>query len=166
MSAFLIDAFEFCRLKEHRNGEIPIADLPRLASEIVDPSGTLKWRLEGGKNALGYPQLSLAVAGSVKLACQRCLQPFDFAILSDSILILAPDEASADEIEEALDDDSVDVIVGSKALDLLTLIEDDALLALPISPRHATCPDKGLPESVKLPEKESPFSVLKTLKKS
>lgn len=166
MSAFLIDAFEFCRLKEHRNGEIPVADLPRLAAEIVDPSGVLKWGLEGGKNALGYPQLNLAVSGAVKLTCQRCLQPFDFAILSDSILILAPDEASADEIEEALDDDSVDVIVGSKALDVLTLIEDEALLALPISPRHETCPDKGLPEPFKLPEKESPFSVLKTLKKS
>lgn len=166
MRAFVIDAFEFCRRNEHRSGEIPLADLPRLAAEAVDRSGVLHWSLEGGKNALGHQQLKLAVSGSIKLVCQRCLQALDFAIASQSILVLAQDEASADEIEEQLDDDSIDVIVGSNALDVIAMVEDEALLALPISPRHDECPTKGVLDSVKMPEKESPFSVLKNLKKS
>ncbi len=166
MGALVIDAFEFCRLKERRNGKIPTADLPRLAKETVDPSGILEWDLEGGKSLLGHSQLKLSVSGPVRLACQRCLQSLDFNIASESLLILAQDEAVADEIEEQLDDDLVDVIVGSNAMDLIVLIEDEALLSLPVSPRHDNCPDQGLAKAVKMPEKESPFSVLKSLKKS
>jgi uncharacterized protein len=166
MGASVIDAYEFCRLKERRNDNFPLADLPRLAAEAVDPSGSLQWSLEGGKNVLGHPQLKLAVSGSIKLVCQRCLQPLDFGFASESVLVLARDDASADEIEEQLDDDSVEVVVGSNALDLTALIEDEALLALPISPKHDVCPGKGIVDSVKMPEKESPFSVLKSLKKS
>lgn len=166
MAASVIDAFEFCRRKERRNGEMPFSDLPRLASETVDPSGILRWSLEGGKNALGHPQLRLDVSGSIKLSCQRCLQPLDFSFTSQSVLILAQDEASADEIEAQLDDDSVEVIVGSSALELIALLEDEALLALPLSPKHEVCPTKGVLDAVKMPEKESPFSVLQSLKKS
>jgi uncharacterized protein len=166
MSAFAIDAFEFCRLKERRSGEITIADMPRLVAECTDSAGILQWGVEGGKDSLGHPRLRLLVTGSVKLICQRCLQAFDFAIRSDSVLILAANEAVADELEEQLDDDTVEVIVGSKTLDLLALVEDEALLALPISPKHDVCPAENLSESIKLPEKESPFSVLKNLKKS
>lgn len=166
MGASVIDAFEFCRLKERRSGDSPLVDLPRLAAEAADSSGNLHWSLEGGKNALGHPQLKLAVSGSIKLVCQRCLQPLDFDFASQSVLVLAQDEVSADEIEEQLDDDSVEVVVGSNALDLVALIEDEALLALPISPKHNVCPTEGLVEPVKMPGKESPFSVLKNLKKS
>lgn len=166
MGAFVIDAFGFCRLKERRNGEFSLADLPRLAAEAADPSGTLHWDLEGGANALGHPQLKLAVSGVIRLVCQRCLQPLDFSFASQSILVLAQDEASADETEEMLDDDSIEVIVGSTALDLIALVEDEALLALPVSPRHDVCPTKGVVEAIKMPEKESPFSVLRNLKKS
>jgi uncharacterized protein len=166
MGAFLIDAFEFCRLKERRSGEISIADLPRLRGESADSSGRLQWDLEGGRDALGHPQLKLSVSGAVKLTCQRCLQYFDFEIVTDSVLILARDDSAADEIEDLLSDESIEVIVGSNALDLIALIEDEALLALPISPRHDVCPDQGSLDSVQLPKKESPFSVLKNLKKS
>ena len=166
MSAFLIDAFEFCRLKERRSGAIAISDLPRLARESADSSGALHWSLAGERNTFGHPQLELRVSGAVKLICQRCLQPLDCEIDSVSILILASNDAAADEIEELLDDESVEVIVGSSAMDLICLLEDEALLALPVSARHDVCPDKASVESMKLPEKESPFAVLKNLKKS
>ena len=34
MTAFVIDAFEFARQQEHREGRIAIADLPRLAKKV------------------------------------------------------------------------------------------------------------------------------------
>jgi uncharacterized protein len=43
MNAFVIDAFEFCRLKQQAQGEIPVAELGRLAQETVDRSGTIRW---------------------------------------------------------------------------------------------------------------------------
>jgi uncharacterized protein len=59
-------------------------------------------------------------------------------------LILAKNEENADEIDALLDDDEVDVVVGSKAFDVNDLIEDEALLAIPQSPKHAVCPDVSL----------------------
>lgn len=165
MDDFVIDAFEFCRRKELRNGEFAVADLSRLAAETVDSSGVLQWSLQGGANQHGHSQLTLSVAGKVKLKCQRCLQALEQAIDSASILVLAQDEASADEMEGLLADEDVEVIVGSREFDLRQVIEDEALLALPLSPKHEVCPDQGAISALNEEKKDSPFSVLKNLKK-
>jgi uncharacterized protein len=166
MNAFVIDAFEFSRLKQHREGEAAVADLPRLAEESVDQFGTIRWSLQGGSDRLGHPQLSLSVSGSVQLMCQRCLTPFVFDIESAPVLVLANDESSADAIEALLDDDAVEVIVGSRTFNIADLIEDEALLAVPGSPKHEACPDKLMPgASGTAEEKVSPFAALKNLKR-
>ncbi len=165
MDGFIIDAFAFCRLKERRQGELPVAELKRLSAETVDSSGVLQWALQGDTNQYGHAQLTLSVSGVIKLKCQRCLQALKQKIDSTSVLVLAQDDASADEIEELLADEDVEVIVGSHEFDLLQIIEDEALLALPVSPKHEVCPDQTALDSLKEEKKESPFSVLKTLKK-
>ncbi|MBS1186749.1 MAG: hypothetical protein H6R04_767 [Burkholderiaceae bacterium] len=165
MSAFVVDTFEFCRLGERREGRIAIADLARLSKECPGSTGVLDWVLQGGIGMFNHSQLTLSVSASVQLTCQRCLAPFAFEIRSESLLILAKDEAEADEIEGRLaDEEEVDVIVGSKAQDILQLIEDDALLALPLSPRHEICPGKtALDEAGE--SKPSPFAALKAIKR-
>lgn len=164
MNAYLIDSFEFCRLKERREGEIDVSNLPRLAAELQDDSGSLRWALAGGADRFGHLQLTLAVSGLVHLRCQRCLTPFAFTVDSESVLILASDDANADEIDASLEDDEVDVIVGSSATDVAGLIEDEVLLAMPLSPRHNVCPDDPMLDAGKSGEKYSPFSVLNKLK--
>jgi len=164
MNAFVIDAFEFCRLKEMREGEVAVADLPRLAQEVVGKSGEIRWSLQGGSNIHGHPQMELVVAGVVELVCQRCLVPVVFSIESASVLVLARDEEGADEIEALLESESVEVIVGSNALNILDLVEDDALLSLPLSPRHEACPNQLSLPVAEGAGSESPFAVLKNLK--
>jgi len=161
MSAPVIDAFEFCRLKERLEGETPVAELPRLAAECVDPNTSLRWSLEGGMDTFGHPRLRMGVAGTVQLTCQRCMTPFAFPIRSESVLVLAKSEAQADEIEELIADDAVDVIVGSRTANVLEWIEDEALLALPLSPRHEICPDGRAVGDRGDDGKPSPFDVLK-----
>ena len=163
MNAFVIDAFEFCRHKESRQGEMAVADLARLAGECADKSGVVRWSLVGGVDKLEFPKLSLSVAGSVQLLCQRCLTKFAFEIASESVLVLAKNEENADEIEAMLEDDSIDVIVGQKALDVLALIEDEALLAIPLSAKHDVCPDQASLDALMSAKKDSPFAVLKGL---
>ncbi len=164
MGVFLIDAFEFCRLKESREGTLAVTDLPRLAEEAVARTGTLRWLLVGGANQLGHPQLVLSVSGSVRLMCQRCLTPFDFIIDSNSVLVLAEDEASADHIETLLDDDEIDVIVGSRQFSITDLVEDEALLAIPTAPKHDICPDQALDPQAGNEKAPSPFDALKNWK--
>ena len=163
MNPAVIDAFEFCRLKERREGRIAVADLPRLGADCADKSGELSWSVQGGTGRLDFAQLTLAVSGTVQLMCQRCLTPFAYEVAAESVLMLAKDEERADEMDELLDDDTIDVIVASKTLSVLDLVEDEALLALPISPKHEVCPDATQLEVLKS-KKESPFAVLKGLK--
>ena len=141
MNAFVIDAFHFSRHQQHREGEIAVSDLARLSKDLADQSGVVHWSLLGGIDLAGHPHLKLSVSSTVQLTCQRCLNPFAFDVASESILILARDEADADEIDASLADDTVDVIVGSKTLSVIELIEDEALLTIPVCPKHAVCPD-------------------------
>jgi uncharacterized protein len=172
MQAFVIDAFSFSQLKERRDGSTLISDFPRLSAECASTAGELTWSLEGGVSKLGYPLLRLTVEGKVQLTCQRCLTSLDFEVDSVSELILAKNEEHADEIEALIEDDEIDVVVGSKAFDVMDLIEDEALLAIPQSPKHTVCPDAVTDSSVstvspvaaieaKASKKPSPFAVLK-----
>ena len=163
MSAFVIDAFEFCRHGSRPQGVTPVADMARLKSDLADGSGEVSWSLQGGTHAHGHPQITLSVAGRVHLVCQRCLAPFAFDMQSSTRLVLGQTDGHADEIEEQLDDESIDVIVGSRECDIRDLIEDEALLALPSVPKHDVCPDSGLLDGLKA-AKPSPFAGLKDLK--
>jgi len=163
MSAFVIDAFEFCRNGGHREGTTPVAEMTRLAADCADNSGEITWSIEGGLTKQGYPAMTLAVAGPVKLVCQRCLTPLAYEIDSSTMLVLGKDDEDADGIEEVLDDESIDVIVGSHECDIRQLLEDEALLALPQAPKHEVCPDAKLLDALKA-EKPSPFAALKNLK--
>lgn len=163
MNDFVIDAFGFARQKERREGEIPLATMQRMLEDCADASGTIKWQVVGDVHKLDVPQLHLHVTGTVQLMCQRCLQPFAFEIDSRSELMLATDDQHADEIDALLDDESLDVIVASSAFNLFELIEDEALLALPLSPRHEACPDTSLLDAAQ-DKKELPFAALVGIK--
>jgi uncharacterized protein len=163
MSAFVIDAFEFCRSNGHREGVTPVAEMSRLNKDCADQSGQIAWTIDGSTSKQGYPQMTLSVSGTVQLVCQRCLAPFAYEMDSSTVLILGKDDEHADEIEEVLNDESIDVIVGSRECDIRDLFEDEALLALPQVPKHDVCPDNKLLDAVKS-DKPSPFAGLKNLK--
>ncbi len=166
MHALVIDGFRFCQAAEHREGEFKISELARLAAESTADAGSLKWVVQGGNDKFAHPKLTLSVTGTVYLRCQRCLTAYEFTIDSESTLLLAASESAADELEAMLDDETIDVIVSDKLLDLKVLVEDEALLALPVSPRHETCPDVKTLDALKRVEKPSPFAVLKDIKSS
>ncbi|ATQ76332.1 DNA-binding protein [Massilia violaceinigra] len=163
MSAFVIDAFEFCRSNGHREGVTPVAEMSRLNKDCADQSGQIAWTIDGSTSKQGYPQMTLSVSGTVQLVCQRCLAPFAYEMDSSTVLMLGKDDEHADEIEEVLNDESIDVIVGSRECDVRDLFEDEALLALPQVPKHDACPDSKLLDAVKS-DKPSPFAGLKNLK--
>ena len=162
MNAFVIDAFDFCRINGSREGATPVAEMTRLTKDCFDSSGMLAWRLDGSAGKTGYPHLTLSVSGTVQLTCQRCLTPFAYEIDSSTVLVLAKDDEHADEVEDIIADETIDVIVGSRAMNIADLVEDEALLALPFSPKHDVCPDSALLDSIAT-EKKSPFAALKGL---
>jgi uncharacterized protein len=163
MSAFVIDAFEFGRNNGHREGTTPVAQMSRLGKDCADDSGEISWSVDGSLASHDYPALTVAVSGTVQLVCQRCLTPFAYEIDSSTLLVMGKDDEEADQIEELLDDESIDVIVGSRSCDVRDLIEDEALLALPQVPKHDVCPDTKLLDALNA-DKPSPFAGLKDIK--
>ncbi|MDB5959914.1 MAG: uncharacterized protein JWP59_1208 [Massilia sp.] len=163
MSAFVIDAFEFGRSNGHRDGTTPVAQMTRLVKDCADDSGDIAWSVDGSLTSHDYPALTVAVSGSVQLVCQRCLNPFAYELESSTMLVLGKDDEEADQIEDMLDDESIDVIVGSRTSDIRDLIEDEALLALPQVPKHDVCPDTKLLDALNA-DKPSPFAGLKDIK--
>ena len=164
----IIDAFAFCRNGEQQAGKLQLTELARLRAECVSDVGEVDWKLVGSMHASSHPELRLSIHGTIQLTCQRCLMPFVFQIEAESTILLAKDEQAADEIDASLADDEVEVIeviVGSKAFDIMALIEDEALLAIPLSPKHEVCPKEKLSaeklDAFAKVKKESPFAVLK-----
>ena len=95
------------------------------------------------------------------MRCQRCLGTFRFSLELVSTLLLIP--PGGEWPEEELDDDGVDAVAADKAMSLLSLIEDEVLLALPLAPRHDVC---SLPAAAEKTGRPSPFEVLSRLKKN
>src|SRR5579859_2605344 len=106
-------------------------------------------------------------------------QPFNV----DATYRIVNTEAEAEEFP--LDEDEVEVIVGSNHFDLVDLIEEELLLSLPLVPKHEVCPEvhesllsgadgtEGEGEDAALdeadegaePERPNPFAALESLKR-
>ena len=163
MGKLIIDAFEFCRLKERQEGSLAVSELARVQKEAPGEQRRVDWLIAGGVDHTGHAQLSLSVHGVISLVCQRCLHPVDVDVASRSVLILARTEEEADNVEALLADDAVDVIVVEKKIDIAELVEDEVLLAIPQSVKHEACPNdaNAVFDALKKP---SAFAALKDLK--
>ncbi|HCA28051.1 MAG TPA: DNA-binding protein [Betaproteobacteria bacterium] len=158
----VIDAPAFARDAKTLRGKIAVADLRRL-QEILSAAGTfVDYLLSGKTDSHGTLFLHLVIEGRLQLQCQRCLGNLDFPLLLKSALELAPgggelEAMAADEREDA------DVIPADKGMAVISLIEEEILLALPIAPRHApgAC---GAPSTFALHGTDHPMGALAALK--
>ena len=115
-------------------------------------------------------QIWLALTAEVALpqTCQRCLGPVDVPVSFErEFRFVASEEVAAVEDEEAEED----VLVLSRDFNLLELVEDELLMALPLVPMHDVCPDlpvfsAGVLDMPKnSADKPNPFAALAQLKK-
>lgn len=152
-------------------GQWPLADLERLASSAVPgtTSGDVTWSARGESRAVrgGPPQVWLHVTAqtTLMLECQRCLAPVRADVQAQRSFLFVPGEDAA----AALDGDSEDdVLALTRALDLRLLVEDELLLALPLVPRHDSCPEPLSAQAGDLDaeaDRPHPFAALAALKR-
>jgi uncharacterized protein len=112
--------------------------------------------------------LTLRAEVALPQTCQRCLGPVEVPVLFErDFRFVASEEVAAVEDEESEED----VLVLSRDFNLLELVEDELLMALPVVPKHDVCPgavklqvaDPDFVEEEQ--EKPNPFAVLEQLKK-
>lgn len=177
MSAFdphALDVVAFADAAASLSGTLALQACERLRSSLRAGAtdAAVAWQVRGGwqeAGALGrQPGLRLLVDAVLPMVCQRCLGALQVPVALDRHFVFAPDEQTAARWDQELDDD---VLALARRFDLLALIEDELILALPLIPRHTDCPDR--PEfTTKTPDfdaaeakRENPFAVLADYKR-
>jgi len=154
----IADVFRFAREAGSRQGETQVADFERLQGLVASDVGAVRWELVGGVDADDKPMLKLTLRGRLRLQCQRCLGEMDWDLAVDSALmpVRAGQALPADELEN----DEFDAIEVDGELDVLSLVEDEIILALPIAPRHEDCGALRASGTDGAAHRESPFAAL------
>ncbi|HZM46044.1 MAG TPA: YceD family protein [Burkholderiales bacterium] len=139
VSRTVIASLEFARTGQTLGGSLAVAELTRLQDSLYDTLGLVDFAVQGGYDSRGRPTLRLDVSGTLHLKCQRCLGQLDFPLRLASTLLLA---SAAEAAASRLDEEEVEWIEASPELDVGALVEDEIILCLPYSPRHAeeVCP--------------------------
>jgi len=112
-------------------GVIPLQQLPRLSEQLAEAKGGLEVSLHAGKDEQGQAWLKGTVRGTLKLPCQRGLHPFDWRCDVEMALRLVSTEAE----EQRLLKECEPYWVQNDELPLRELVEDEVLLALPMTAR-------------------------------
>jgi uncharacterized protein len=142
-----LDVGAFAAASGELAGAWPADRLPRLLAATLAPQdgaprSEITWRVSGERRVLpgagSQPSLSLHADTEVTLECQRCLQPMRLPLHAERRFFFVDGEDAAEALDAESEDD---VLALTPALDLADLIEDELLLALPLVPRHAHCPE-------------------------
>jgi uncharacterized protein len=167
-----LDLRHFAQQADTLSGDLPQSALPRLIESVVPMAGEtplVRWAASGESRPVrgGGHQvwLHLQAQTAVQLVCQRCLQPMVEQLAVDRSFLFVP---SAEEAERLDEDSEDDVLVLPKLFDAIELLEDELILALPIVPRHASCPNPLPLEAGELDDEPAPnpFAALAALRQT
>lgn len=156
----VIDVFALARSGARLEGRIALAALERLAPMLASAEGDAGWKLAFETDARGRPAATLFLRGVLELKCDICGQNLALPIESESRFwfVATEEELNAQPIEA----DDGEPLLGSGRFAVAQLVEDELILALPISPRHERC--QAATESAGEAERQRPFTVLASLR--
>ncbi len=168
-----LDIKAFVQATSPIGGHNSLSKYKRLIQETngLGAENKLNWLAQGELRGevVGSEQvwLHLTVDTCLPLTCQRCLGQVDIAVAVKQSFRFVDSEQAAQAQDDASEED---VLVLSQDFNLVELIEDEVLMALPLIARHETCPvevklavpDPGF--ETEATEKRHPFAVLATLR--
>jgi len=164
----IIEPLKFVEQHDCLKGTWALADMLRLL-EMCYPEqslGEAVFSIEGGIDQQGLRYLKGSIEADILLQCQRCLRAMTYHIKTNFLLSSVCNDAEAAQLPvkyEAL-------YLIQPEVDLLTIIEDELLLTLPLVPKHKKGDCKAKPilqadiEEGQKTERPHPFAELATLK--
>ena len=141
-----LDLRRFTRDGSRLEGVWPQDRFTRLAASLMPPladtpAPPVHWSALGQQRPVpgDEPQIWLHIRGHTvaRLECQRCLQPLSEALQVDRRVRFVAGEDEAMRLDEESEDDVLALVA---RLDVFDLLEDELILAVPLVPRHDTCP--------------------------
>jgi uncharacterized protein len=166
-----LDVATFAAAQGRLSGEWPLAALHRLGPATAGPTDAgVVWAIHGERReqppGMAEIWLHLRASATLEMVCQRCLQSMPQALNVERSFRFVKDEAEAERLDEHSEDD---VLALGHPLDVLALVEDELILALPLIPRHDVCPQPlmaqaGAPQGSPSRE-DNAFAVLAALRR-
>ena len=132
-----VDVFELARQGRAVEGEFEAAALERLSSLLTPPAGRIRFHLQGRIDEWGRNAATLRIEGRLGLQCDLCGARLEWTLDESSGFFFVDDEAHLGALPITAEGD--EPLVASPRFDLQDLVEEQAILALPISPRHPAC---------------------------
>jgi len=174
-----VDPFRLVEQGRLLDGRIPISDFPRLKELVFQQSNKdgneqdeslITVHLEFTRTDTGLPAIKGDINSDLQMLCQRCLDVKIESFNSQFEVVLVTSDEQAERVQGGFD---TWLVVEQKVF-LQDFIEDEILLALPLSVTHDDCqpareliealPESATNEEQEVSEKKNPFAVLKDLK--
>lgn len=143
------------------NTKVPIKTFSRLLASILDSNEEVSINLRFTTLAQNIPVLEGEIKTTVNLSCQRCLQPMSWPLNIVMKLAFLSNEAYESVLSE--DYDSI-IVTQDETFILQDLIEDELLLALPLTAKHTEDTQCNQEVLAYTPQKNNPFQILDQLK--
>lgn len=145
------------RLVEQRRslvGSLALSRLPRLQDMLCSDdsggyAGGVSVQMDFDRTEIGLPHVSGEIEVQFDLTCQRCLDKLTHSVTIPLNVILVKTDAQAERAPEGFDT----YLVEDDRLFMQDFIEDEILLALPLSTMHEEC-EPAKPYIEALPEDE------------
>lgn len=167
MSSDLPASVDVARMVQSRRsfaGRLPLTRFKRLAGSLAGSDGDVAYQIDFDRDSFGTSLLHLKASVQLPLLCQRTLEVFHEPVALDQQLGLIRDESE----EAALLPDYEALLVGADGrLDLVDVIEDELILALPLVPTRPGAPLQHIEmaDDEMQPTQDNPFAALASLKK-
>ncbi len=161
------------RLLQELPAQKRLTDIAELADagagDVADDRGAVWFEFKGSSQQGRRARIWLKVQAVVTLICQRCLGEMQFVVDETVEFELFGSQASADAAQaiDEVDPEAPEPLVVEGLVDLMALVEDQLILAIPYVPKHGQCePSKtSAGEPIEVVKRESPFKVLEGLKR-
>jgi len=160
----LIDPLHLSSTPTLFEGTVVPGDLERLSESLANDEGELRYCISARRDPQRRTELSCIIEGFVFLTCQSSLDTFRHPVSIDDRLVLVDDESRLPPMQE--ESDTEDYLVVDGPLDVLELVEDAVILALPMIPRKPGLESREVESKEPEEEKPSPFAKLSGLKKT
>ena len=159
-----LDPYRASERNAEFSGEFPLDKFKRLNALNPNSKGIVIFEFSFRRDRLLKHCVTGRLSTGIELVCQRCLERFTFPVEREFELKLVNNQAQAEVLDDGIDPLQVE----GDELNVIEMLEDELLLAIPDIPRHsneADCSWKGWQEADELVVRENPFEVLSSLKK-
>lgn len=143
-------------------GKLPLSEMKRLRSSLLDDSGTVACELNFGIDEEGIRYIKGNLTVELELECQRCLKPVKYIINDELMLAVVLSNTQADNLASHYEL----LLVENDMQELLPIIEDELIVRLPIVANHNDTDCKLIlaKQKIKTDKKSNPFASLSKLK--